>query len=251
MYAEYAADPTEANLNALLTEVELYARRITLGRGGKLNQFLHQSATFQYPQTEISQAATIKVSRKLPHFGAKSKFSSWVYRITQNALLDKIREIKNRPEVDFISNDHIDYRKHHPDNYGGRRAASGKSTDSDFEVQEGRSTPLGSYNLAPDERKVWLEQVFKTLPATDRAIIHMFKQNLKPREIGAQFRKDAKWASNQLCRIKNDLKKLAKPLAKQLAKRSKRLAKQLAKSRGSNVLVMKGNKPLPASQAAD
>src|ERR1700689_2130753 len=51
LYAAYVNDKSADNLNRLLVEVELYARRVTLGQGGKYAQYLNQSATDQYPQT--------------------------------------------------------------------------------------------------------------------------------------------------------------------------------------------------------
>ena len=43
---------------------------------------------------EISQDAFIKIYKNLNKFQGKSKFSSWIYRITYNACLDELRRKK-------------------------------------------------------------------------------------------------------------------------------------------------------------
>src|SRR5262245_22939689 len=40
LFDAYKNTPVENNLNALLAEVERYARRVTVGKGGKLNPWL-------------------------------------------------------------------------------------------------------------------------------------------------------------------------------------------------------------------
>jgi len=48
---------------------------------------------------EVSQDVFLKVFKSLSKFKGESKFSSWIYRITYNACLDKIRKQKREPIV--------------------------------------------------------------------------------------------------------------------------------------------------------
>jgi len=48
---------------------------------------------------EVSQDTFLKVFKSLAKFKGESKFSSWIYRITYNTCLDKIRKQKRDPIV--------------------------------------------------------------------------------------------------------------------------------------------------------
>jgi len=48
---------------------------------------------------EVSQDVFLKVFKSLSKFKGESKFSSWIYRITYNTCLDKIRKQKRDPIV--------------------------------------------------------------------------------------------------------------------------------------------------------
>jgi RNA polymerase sigma factor (sigma-70 family) len=228
LYGEYRATPSEENLNSLLFEVELFARRVTLGAGGKYAQYLNHSTTGAYAQTDLSQNVTIKVWRSLDKFNGKSKFSVWVYRIAKNTVLDAVRQIQRRGEVELLE------WKGYGGEYAGFRGASGKSADAGFNIRGGSKLPLGRF-CAPDERKVRLSWMIANLPEKDQHIIYLVQEGYKPSEIGEEFGKNAKWASNQLTRIKNLLKKRA----------------DLAKRQKPSVIVMKkAPTPLPACEAA-
>lgn len=231
LYEVYKAHPTEENRNHLLVEVERYARRTTLGKGGKYAQHLHQSVTDQYPQTEVSTNTAIKVWRSLGDFDGRSKFSVWVFRIARNVVKDTCRQIRNRGEVDLL-----EWRDYDGD-YAGSRAASASSADGEFVVTARQKSPLPSSG-APDERKVKLYWLVLGLSEQDQHIIYLVQEGYKPAEIGEEFGKSAKWASNNLNRLKKLLKKRA---AEEFP---------VAKSQNRSVLVMKGNKTLPASAAA-
>ena len=51
---------------------------------------------------EVSQDAFVKVFRHLQNFKGDSKFSTWVYRITYNACLDRIKTYRSRVESVMI-----------------------------------------------------------------------------------------------------------------------------------------------------
>jgi RNA polymerase sigma factor (sigma-70 family) len=231
LYAQYKATPSEDNLNILLAEVERYARRITLGKGGGLANYLSQSVTEQYSASEISSEVMIKVWQKLGEFKGGSKFSVWVFRIARNTTKDLCRKIINRREVDFLE------WKGYGD-YAGSSGGSSGSTDGSFEMGEGAPQPLPRIFKAPDRQQelgIHLGHMIEGLSPQDQKIIQMSREGDKPSDIGKAFGKNAKWASNALTRIKKLLKQKA----------------SLAKSESSGVLVMKDDKDLPASQAAD
>ena len=58
---------------------------------------------------EVSQDVFLKVFKSLAKFKGESKFSSWIYRITYNTCLDKIRKQKRKPIVVTID----EFTEHH------------------------------------------------------------------------------------------------------------------------------------------
>src|ERR1700693_5671330 len=74
-YKEYAVNPSEDNLNALLAEVDRYARRVLIKGGYAQHGGLD----------DHSQIGTVKVWQNLKNFHGESKFSSWCNRIIKNA----------------------------------------------------------------------------------------------------------------------------------------------------------------------
>jgi RNA polymerase sigma-70 factor (ECF subfamily) len=48
---------------------------------------------------DLLQEVFIKVYQNLNDFDQKLKFSSWIYRITHNIVIDNFRKIKARPEI--------------------------------------------------------------------------------------------------------------------------------------------------------
>ncbi len=48
---------------------------------------------------DATQEAMMAVVRGLPRFDGRSRFSTWVYRVTTNACLDELRRRKRRPVV--------------------------------------------------------------------------------------------------------------------------------------------------------
>lgn len=48
---------------------------------------------------EASQDALLSVARRIDRFEGRSKFSTWLYRITLNASLDTYRKLKRRAET--------------------------------------------------------------------------------------------------------------------------------------------------------
>lgn len=56
----------------------------------------------QLDAEEASQDALVSVARRIDRFEGRSKFSTWLYRITLNAGLDTYRKLKRRAETTDI-----------------------------------------------------------------------------------------------------------------------------------------------------
>lgn len=54
---------------------------------------------------EVSQDTFIKVFKSLSHFKGDSKFSTWIYRITYNTCLDRIKQ--NKRQNTIVDIDHV------------------------------------------------------------------------------------------------------------------------------------------------
>jgi len=217
LYAAYVAAPTADNLNALLGEVERFARHVTLGKGGAFAKRLAFSVTEQYSATEISSETMLKVWRKLPEFKGDSKFSVWVFQIARNTLKDKCREIVNRHETEILNWKKYETGKpviRRKDGTlivgdGTRRAASGSSANGSFEIKGGSKTSLPRPLEKEDARLERLDLLVSALDARDKEIINLVRDGYTPAEIGKAFGKNSKWASNNIDRIKKTLKQSA------------------------------------------
>lgn len=51
---------------------------------------------------DCAQNALISISRNLPRFDGRSKFSTWVYRVTTNACFDELRRRRRRPQLGLV-----------------------------------------------------------------------------------------------------------------------------------------------------
>lgn len=52
---------------------------------------------------EVAQDAFVKMFKSLVHFKGNSKFSTWLYKITYNTCLDKIKGNKNKIQTETIN----------------------------------------------------------------------------------------------------------------------------------------------------
>lgn len=51
---------------------------------------------------DVAQNTFIKVFKSLKHFNRRSRFSTWIFRITYNQALDQYRKTRRRGEVEYI-----------------------------------------------------------------------------------------------------------------------------------------------------
>jgi RNA polymerase sigma factor (sigma-70 family) len=230
LHAAYVHSSTKENLSTMLHEVGRYSNRVTLGKGGAFAQYVSHTAV-DWQITEVSLEVMEKVWRNLSKFDGRSKFSSWVFQIARNVVKDRCRAIANRREADLFS-----WKDYENEGSGCYRGASGKSANGEFEIVGGSKTSLPCGG-APDERRVKLDNLIEFLKPQDKEIVHLVVySNYTPRELGEKFGRDAKWASNQLNRIKKILRKLVE---------ERYPADGVAILRTSRVSVRKGNLQTP------
>jgi len=221
LHAQYKGDPSNdpsnENLNMLLVEVERYARRVTLGKSGKLKQWLNQSQTYQYPMTETSTTTAMLVWKNLDKFNGQSKFSSWVYRIAHNTRKDIVEGVFKRGEVGLLE------WKDYQSSYHGCHGAASESENGEYETRGGTKTTLTPpppsipslpvSSLQPKDRgvdeatRLRLGELAGALSGQDAKILDLFLEGYTPIEIAKKMGgRNAKWASNQLEGIKKTLR---------------------------------------------
>jgi len=220
LHAQYKGDSSDQNLNMLLVEVERYARHVASREGGKLNQWLNQSPTNQYQMTEASTKTAMRVWQNLGKFNGQSKFSVWVHIIARNTVKDIVRGVIKRGEMGLLE------WKDYQSSYHGSRGAAAESVDGNYETKGDAKTPLAPplpstpslpvSSLQPKDRGVdevnllRLGELAGALSGQDAKILGLFLEGYTPIEMGKKFGgRNAKWASNQLGRIKKNLKRLA------------------------------------------
>lgn len=104
---------------------------------------------------EVAQDTFIKAYKSLSKFSGNSKFSTWLYRITYNTCLDRIKsntKFNNNVEIDKISDDAL------------------SSVESIFE------------GIERQERSEIIQSCMNQLPEDERIILHLFyfdEQSLK------------------------------------------------------------------------
>ncbi|WP_452225844.1 RNA polymerase sigma factor [Lacinutrix cladophorae] len=96
---------------------------------------------------EVSQDTFIKVFKKLQHFKGDSKFSTWIYRITYNTCLDRIKSNKWKQNTVAIN---------------------------EFTEQEVKTLDNALSNLEATERKQAIHDCLQMLPANDCALLTLY-----------------------------------------------------------------------------
>ena len=72
----------------------------------KLLRYILRISNIKFEDAEdLLQEVFIKVYQNLNDFDQKLKFSSWIYRITHNIVIDNFRRIKVRPEIANLDED--------------------------------------------------------------------------------------------------------------------------------------------------
>jgi len=72
----------------------------------KLFRYISRISNFNEPEREdILQDVFVKVYVNLNSFNSSLKFSSWIYRITRNEVINNFRKFKRRPQIARIDPD--------------------------------------------------------------------------------------------------------------------------------------------------
>jgi RNA polymerase sigma-70 factor, ECF subfamily len=129
---------------------------------------------------DISQEVFIKIYKNLHRFNAKSKFSTWVYRLSYNACIDWTRSKKTMLNTIDIA-----------------------ETDEDF--ADSRAGPEDSYIVK--QRRVALREAIYALKEKYRNILILFYfQGLAYDEIGEILDIPVKTVETQLYRARKQIK---------------------------------------------
>jgi RNA polymerase sigma-70 factor (ECF subfamily) len=88
---------------------------------------------------EVSQDAFIKVYKSLPKFKSESKFSTWLYKITYNTCLDRLRSKKRNTQIVCV------------DDFGEKEVISLINVLDTIEERECKQMIQNCLNLLPGE----------------------------------------------------------------------------------------------------
>lgn len=213
LYAQYKAEPNEANLSLLLVGVGHYAQANTPNFSA-----LNESPTPEL-YSSLAQEVQVRVWQSLGKFNGRSKFSTWVNRICKNLVKDKYRTASRRKEDTFfewkdyhdtdVNRDAILKQRGH-----SYAAASAEHTNANFEVSSTSRTlveggaPLAAY-LGPDVFHVRLAALLPALTEEEQDIIRYHMAGYSPSSIGREFNRSEKWAYAKIAATVKKLKGLA------------------------------------------
>jgi RNA polymerase sigma-70 factor (ECF subfamily) len=96
---------------------------------------------------EVSQDTFVKVFKSLRQFKGDSKFSTWIYKVTYNTCLDRLKKHKREQQVDSI------------DEFNAKQI---KSMDNVLDAMEA------------EERKRAIQDCIKLLPSDDAFLLTLF-----------------------------------------------------------------------------
>ena len=146
---------------------------------------------------EIAQDVFIKIYEKKVKFDPKSKFSTWLYRVTVNASLDWLRR---RKKVAYSLNEEI------------RNDEGEKRTHLETLADPNASSPVK--NVEQNEMKLIVQREIDRLPDPLRAVLLLFQfQELPYREIARILGISEKAVERRICHAREALRgKLSKYL---------------------------------------
>jgi RNA polymerase sigma-70 factor (ECF subfamily) len=94
----YSSKTDEEIAELVLLDQEVFAHLITRYEKKLLNYIKRLSNFSQEEAEDLLQDTFIKVYRNINSFDKSLKFSSWIYRIAHNQIIDRHRHLKRRPE---------------------------------------------------------------------------------------------------------------------------------------------------------
>ena len=88
----------DALIQAALKRDQEAWRSLLSGHGGKMYGMALRFLSHEKEAEDVIQDVWLLISQKLPEFRGECKLSTWIYRITANKCLEKIRSRKNEKE---------------------------------------------------------------------------------------------------------------------------------------------------------
>ena len=139
---------------------------------------------------EITQDVFIKIYEKKVKFDPKSKFSTWLYRVTINASLDSLR---HRKKGAYSLNEEI------------KSEEGDKRTHLETLADPNASSPVK--NVEQNEMKLIVQRAIDRLPDKLRAVLLMFQfQELPYREIAQILGISEKAVERRICHAREALR---------------------------------------------
>jgi len=232
LYDRYKFNPNDQqSINDLFREIQDYARKI-LSKLCASNGWRSPAVVAD----DVVQTATLNIWKALATFGSRSKFSTWCYRIVQNAAIDTIRSIPDG-KTEFLP--WKAYAEYCGTAHGGSTGAapnSGKAHDtfahslsgSPSKRQTDDAQGFGAGPLLPRDfvgqqenrlnADIDFRAILQELDSDDRQIAELFfASGYTALEIAEKFGKDTKrignkcsagerWVQNRIAAIKTAFK---------------------------------------------
>jgi RNA polymerase sigma factor (sigma-70 family) len=205
LYESYLANPGNAFVEEdFIKEIQNFANRIIWQQAGSKAQYLTQSATDR-TSNEVVQDVAIKVLAGLEKFDHESKFSTWVYEIAKNTVIDAIRKLDRRADKVSLTGlqDVVGL-----DDSGSRKATVGAGPD---ELAGAESNAIIQKNVAESledgiNADIDYERFFRKLPRLDQQILELTREGCQSDVIAKELRRDAHWVRNQQSRIREKMR---------------------------------------------
>ncbi len=124
-------------------------------------------------QQDARQDIILQLWKSLPSFRGESKISTWIYKVGLNTILSKLKKGKRKPREESINLSH-----------------------------ENMSAPL---NYADDDLQL-LYQVIQSLKDLDKAVVLLFLEGYKNKEIASMLELTPSNISTRMNRIRKELK---------------------------------------------
>jgi RNA polymerase sigma factor (sigma-70 family) len=209
LYEAYFTVKTEENLEHLLKDVRNYSLRVVAKICGNYDN----KKIIGYIQDDVANTVQAKVWKHLDEFKNQSTFKSWVYRIAQNAATDALNKITRGkdfenellPWKDYGAPTASEVGTRSPQNSGASPAGTADPEDDDAGGHGAAAVQSLEYGTAVEDgyiAELDFQKTLRKLASIDKRICTMYHAGYSPIEIGEAFRRDAKWASNQLTRLK-------------------------------------------------
>lgn len=129
--------------------------------------------TCQDDRRDAEQDIILQLWKSFGSFRGEAEVSTWIYKVSLNTILAKVRKEQNRPQNEFINSSHEN------------RITAPVSCDDDLQI---------------------LNQVIQSLKELDKAIVILYLEGYKSKEIGELLALSQSNVTSRMSRIKKNLK---------------------------------------------